>query len=148
MEEGQIVGLLKRLNHLLDGYGRNLAGQRGISQSQCVMLWYLLDQRGRTVCATDIHLVFEISKASISTVLKGLKKEGYLNLVSVPGDDRKKQIVLTEKAYEAEKAIREGMGAIQEHLFLGIGEAELQVVERSLARMIENLKSKDHKEVR
>ena len=47
--------------------------------------------------------------ASVSSALKTLRQNGYLTLRDDPQDDRKKQIVLTEKAFSVEQAIQRGL---------------------------------------
>ena len=113
---GQIVGLLRQLNQSLEHEGREQMKRLDISPSQGLILHYLLSQKGRTVFSAELHRQFGMSKSALSTALKGLKQRGYLVMTTDPGDDRKKGIVLTDRAQEAEKQIREGLDLQQERL--------------------------------
>ncbi len=140
MGENTIIEQLKLLNHLME-YGRKdvVKGEQ-LTQSQCYILRYLFMKGEKELCATDIHMVLGISKASISTLLKGLKQEGYLTMISDPEDDRKKQIRLTKKAYEMEERIDYGFAQMQEMMLKGISQNDRMVLERCLKQMSKNLK--------
>lgn len=60
-----------------------------------------------------------------------------------PGDDRKKGIVLTDRAQEAEKQIREGLDLQQERLCRNIPEPRLKVLEGILHDMIRNMNTQE-----
>ena len=81
----------------------------GLSPTQEVLLHYLLTHCQQDIYGTDLQAVLGISKSSVSAALKALRQNGYLTLQDDPRDDRKKQIILTGKAYGAEQAIREGL---------------------------------------
>ena len=57
-----------------------------------------------------------------------------------PLDDRKKQIVLTEKAYDAEQVIQANLLAQQKRLCQGVPKQRIQWLEEDLDQMLCNLK--------
>ena len=140
---GQIVGLLRQLNQSLEHEGREQMKRLDISPSQGLILHYLLSQKGRTVFSAELHRQFCMSKSALSTALKGLKQRGYLVMTTVPGDDRKKGIMLTDRAQEAEKQIREGLDLQQERLCRNIPEPRLKVLEGILHDMIRNMNTQE-----
>ena len=63
-----------------------------------------------------------------------------------PMDDRKKQIVLTEKAYNAEQVIHSRLLIQQKHLCQEIPEQRLRWLEKDLNQMLCNLKKEMEQE--
>ena len=140
MDESNILWLLKQLDISLDHYGREKIENGELTQSQFFMLNYLIAQEEHQYHATDIHLNIGISKAAISSNLKSLKQKGYLRLVAAPGDDRKKQIVLSQKAYSAAGMMKASLKKHQTCLCHGISQQNLKILEDSLNIMIANIK--------
>lgn len=140
MKSYQIVWLIKQLHTALEQSGREVLEQYGLTSSQGLLLDYLLTQKGAVLYATDLHLKSGISKSAISCALKELRKKGYLELTTEPADDRKKRIVLTDKARRAERQIEASLKKKQACLCREIPEPELQILENSLRTMLANLK--------
>lgn len=141
MEEKNIVWLLKQLNLLVEQYAREHMRVRNITLAQWYMLNFLLLEDGNEIFATDIHLKFGISKASVSTVLKGMKQQGYLEMVGDPRDDRRKKLILTEKAYSVREEVREDIRKQEESLCRGLSEEQREQLREYLGIMTVNLKS-------
>lgn len=132
--------LLKQLNLALEAYGREQLKWLELSPSQVMALHYLLSRKGHSVCATELHEMFGVSKPAISAILKGLRQKGYLELQLSPQDDRKKQIVLTQKAYQMEPQIAASLAQQQERVCRRVPEQQRKALESGLLIMIENLK--------
>ncbi len=134
-----IVLLLKQLSLALEQYGRERMKKLDISPSQSLALDYLFSKKGHAVYATELHDQFGISKPAISSILKELKKKGYVETLIHPEDDRKKQIVLTEKAYLIEKPIKEGLAEQQNRLCRKIPPEQREIIKEGLRIMLDNL---------
>lgn len=135
-----IVLLLKQLNLSLEQYGRAQMKQLDLSPSQSFALDFLFDHEGKIVYATEMHEQFGISKAAISATLKGLRHKGYLDMMASPEDDRKKQIVLTEKAYALKEKIDASLLEQQNRLCRNIPQQRLALLEEDLNKMLHNLR--------
>lgn len=105
------------------------------------ILNYLFSCGERATYATDIHAECGISRAAISSMLKGLKKGGYIEMRAVSGDDRKKRITLTAKAYSARETIGSVLKRQMERLCSGLSGEELELFTYTLNRMISNIKT-------
>ena len=136
---GNIVLLLKKLNLALEQCGREHMKRLDISPSQGLALSYLFSREGYVTYSTQLHKQFGISKPAISSTLKGLKKKGYLEMVVNEEDDRKKQIVLTPKAYAIKKQIDLGLSQQQTRLCQGISQQRLKLLEKDLTTMLCNM---------
>lgn len=138
--ENNLVLLLRQLSLSLKQYGRDQMKSLEISPSQTLVLDYLFSRRGHAIYATELHEKFGISKSAISSTLKGLRQKGYLEMESNPEDDRKKQLVLTPKAYAIEKQINAGLEEQQKRLCREIPKEHLEILENGLRTMVVNLK--------
>lgn len=141
MYESNIIWLLKQLNISLDQYGREEMKDEDITPSQGWVLNYLFSCGEQAKYATDIHAESGISRAAISSMLKGLKKSGYIEMRAVSGDDRKKGITLTAKAYRARETIESVLKRQMERLCSGLSGEELELFTYTLNRMISNIKT-------
>lgn len=141
MYESNIIWLLKQLNISLDQLGREEMKSEDITPSQGWILNYLFSCGERATYATDIHAECGISRAAISSMLKGLKKGGYIEMRAVSGDDRKKRITLTAKAYSARETIGSVLKRQMERLCSGLSGEELELFTYTLNRMISNIKT-------
>lgn len=117
-----------------------------LTPTQSILLQYLLAHKGQEICGIDLHTTLRISKSSVSSTLKALKQKGYVNLREDPMDDRKKQILLTEKAYNAEQLIQSSLLRQQKYLCEGIPTQRLQYLEEDLEQMLCNLKKEMEQE--
>lgn len=140
VEEFRIDYLLKQLKAALEHYERSNIQELDITSGQCIMLHYMFSQGDEDLYATDIHAAFGISRATISTILKSLKKKGYLVMEGDALDDRKKRLILTQKAYEKHEEVEELLRKRGEDMCRGISKQELQTTEQVLCRMLSNLK--------
>ena len=117
-----------------------------LTPTQSILLQYLLAHKGQEICGIDLHTTLRISKSSVSSTLKALKQKGYVNLREDPMDDRKKQILLTEKAYNAEQLIQSSLLRQQKYLCEGISKQRLRYLEEDLEQMLCNLKKEIEQE--
>ena len=135
-----LMWTLKQLHLSLEQYGKIQLQDMDLSPTQGILLHYLLTHKGQDIYGVDLHTTLGISKSSVSYTLKALKQKGYLRMKENPLDDRKKQIVLTEKAYNAEQLIHTSLLAQQKRLCQEIPKQRLEWLEEDLDQMLSNLK--------
>ncbi len=135
-----IMYTLKQIYIAMEQCGKIQMQHMDLTPAQAALLYYLLTHRDQENYGIQLHATLGISKSSISSTLKALRQKGYLCVKENPSDDRKKQIVLTQKAYDAEESIRDGMIAQQKLLCSKIPEQRLWQLEEDLKQMLLNLK--------
>lgn len=136
-----LLWTLKQLHVSLEQYGRSQMKDLNISPAQWTMLHYLLSKKDQLVYAVDLHTALEISKSTVSSTLKALKKNGFIALMENPDDDRKKQIALLDKAYRIEETLETSIKQRYRQLCKGIPEEHLVWLERDLAIMLSNIQN-------
>lgn len=131
----------KQLQLALEQYGKVQLKELDLSTTQGMVLYYLLTQKGRRLCAVDLHTALGLSKSAVSSTLKGLRQKGYLDVEVDPADDRKKRIVLTAKARQVEAALDAGLERQQRELCADIPDQHKAWLEddlRTICRTIQN----------
>lgn len=137
---GNILFLVRRLTLVLEHVGRTQTSAAfGLTTTQVMALRYLGRQGGGSVCATQLHHQLGISKAALSTALKGLCEAGYLQVSACPGDDRKKQISLTPKALDFLGQIQAQMEELEQQACRGLTREQLDIAEYCLNKILQNL---------
>lgn len=139
--EYRIGSLLRQLNSSLIQYKAGETRLSDITPTQCILLHILLQEGREGICSSDICAESGLSRASISGILKLLRRKGYLTMESLPEDERRKKIVLTEKVYTVRNEIEEEIKNQLKCMCRGISEEELRLVEDVLQRMIHNLRN-------
>lgn len=85
--------------------------------------------QGINVCQKDIEMMMHITAASITSLLQGLEKKGFIQRSTSIADERIKELSLTQKGNELiatfdtlfcsiEKKIMQGMSEQEKELFL------------------------------
>ena len=135
-----LLWTVRQLAVLLEQYGKAQMEALDLSPTQGIVLQYLLEHREREVYGVELHEMLRLSKSSVSATLKALRQKGYLRTKENPKDDRKKQILLTEKAKDAEQILQECLLSQQERLCGGIPRQRLAELAEDLDRMLRNVK--------
>lgn len=74
----------------------NLKNQN-MSGSQVYFMVYILRHHPKGTYLTELYREIGISKSTLSTLIKKLRKEGYLSIEENPNDIRKKKLIPTPK---------------------------------------------------
>ena len=122
----------KRIDHL--------SRETGLTGFQGYLLGYLIEEsKTRDIFQRDVEKKMEISRASVTSVLQLLEKNGFIIRELVEGDARLKKIVVTEKGKKANEQIRTMLDGMEESLKEGIAGEDLQVFMDSMQHIKENL---------
>jgi DNA-binding MarR family transcriptional regulator len=80
-----------------------------------------------------------ISPAAATIILKSLDKAGYVTRTAMEEDNRRNQVVITEKGKNKLAEVRESFDSIDQAMFQGMTEADIQKLKNLLTRMRDNL---------
>ena len=75
-------------------------GAEDLSAMQGHIIGYLYHYRDRDIFQRDIEETFNITRSSVTGIVKLMEEKGYLNRQSVLGDARLKKLTLTPKGLE------------------------------------------------
>ena len=135
-ELGMINNLTRRsLNQRLAENGlEDLIGMQG------PVIGFIYDRcEKQDVFQKDIEKWFHIRRSTATVMLQNLEQKALIVREAVPGDKRLKKIVLTEKARECNKRVREQIDVFHADLERGISAREKEQFLEVLDRIRDNL---------
>ena len=103
-------------------------------------LQYLLSAGQEPIYAVDLHEALGVSKSTISATLTALREKRYVQLEGNPEDDRKKQILLTDKAVAMGEKLDASLQWQERQLCRGISSQRLKNLEEDLTMMLANVR--------
>lgn len=138
-DEHKLLPMLKQLSISLEQYQKNDMQSLDLSPAQALLLSYLLTSKESLPVAANMHEELGISRATISLHLKKLRRLGYIQTDVVSADNRKKEIILTQKAYDIEPEL-EALSIRQEKcLGRGIPKRHMDRLEEDIRTMLSNI---------
>lgn len=110
----------------------------GIHHSQHRMLMQL-SHCDHTPSQRELADVMGISPAAVTTTLKCLEKEGYVSRSMTDEDNRRNDVAITEAGRQKIEDSRLIFDSVDQTMFQGFSEDELQALSAYLRRMSDNL---------
>lgn len=132
MDEHNLLLMFKQLSISLEQYQKSNMQSLDLSPAQALILSYLLTRKDRLPVAANLQEDLGISRATISMHLKKLRQLGYIQTEVVSADNRKKEIILTQKAYNIEEELKSLQTQQEECLGRGIPEKYMDKLEENL----------------
>lgn len=140
MDEHNLLRMFKQLSISLEQYQKSNMQSMDLSPAQALILSYLLTKKDSLPVAADIQEDLGISRATISVHLKKLRQLGYIQTEVVSADNRKKEIILTQKAYNIDEVLKSIQTQQEECLGRGIPEMYMDKLEENLQIMLSNIR--------
>lgn len=132
------VGMLvcdARLHHRI--VERRLSGL-GVHNSQHWMLMYLA-RTGKIPSQKEIAENMNMSPASVAATVKKLAQGGYIEKTGCDSDNRRNQISITPKGMQVVQQSRSYFEEIEQAMFNGLSEEQMQALCDTLGVMMGNL---------
>ena len=132
---------IKIISKLLTQNMNNSITSLDLTSSQARVLGYLCyrTQRQETVYPRDIERHFRFTHPTVSGLLQRLEAKGYLSSEPSTEDRRCKQILVTERALEANQQVLNQLAASEQRLISNMSLAKITQLQSFLDRMIQNL---------
>jgi Transcriptional regulators len=103
------------------------------------IIGYLAHNADRDIFQKNIEEHFDITRSTVSKVLRLMEEKKLIEKHSVPEDARLKKIVLTKKAWEAQELMMNDIGKMEQALLSGFSESEIDTMFGYLDRMKNNI---------
>lgn len=142
MEEKHIAREISRTNNLLIRYCLQNDFKKEIHTAPGKHGWiigYLAEHADEEIFQRDIEETFSIRRSTVSNIVKLMEQKGYVKRESVKYDARLKKLVLTPKALETNRKIKDSILEGEEKIKQGISEKELKVFFDVLEKIQKNL---------
>lgn len=139
--EDSISILIKVVNNNFARIMNNDIADIGLTSAQCNVLGFIYASEKDEINPRDIEKSCYLKKPTVTGILKRLVENGFIQLVPSHKDNRYKQIILTQKAFEHKEEMNKKFLAVEEILCNGISAEEKEMVIAILKKMFDNLKS-------
>ncbi len=104
LKELEYLGITARLKRISDSLSYNIRAlyeAQGIDIEPGWHLVFLILKKHGTLTMTELAEAFELSQPAVTKMIGRMKSKGYVGIQPGGADNRKKQLVLTEKALSA-----------------------------------------------
>ncbi|MCI9440214.1 MAG: MarR family transcriptional regulator [Ruminococcus sp.] len=131
--------LVKQINNVFE---KDLNGRLkaiGVTSSQCAVLDYLFHTNKEEVSQRDVEQNLNLKNPTVTGLLKRLDEKGYILCVPNAEDKRRKNIYLTEKAYDIQRRMDTDRKKLDKRLTRGMTKKEVAAVTRALEKMLYNI---------
>lgn len=140
MGSNVILDCVRQISAFMDNHCRKFTERGDLTPAQCFCIVYIYENDTGDFISADLCSILGTSRASVSLLLKGLKKKGYLRMSSVKDDDRKKRLTLTQKGVDFAEFMKEDSNEIESVMYKGLSPEDISVTANSLKIMLCNLK--------
>lgn len=140
MQERLPIGFLfKQINNVYEKDFNNRLRRLGITSSQCEVLDYLFNCQKEEVNQRDIEKALSLKNPTVTGILKRLDEKGFILIVPNAKDKRRKNVYLTEKAYDIQKRMESDRRKIDKNLTIGMTKKEIQALQKMLNKVLYNV---------
>lgn len=105
------------------------------------ILGFLCDNKDKNVYQRDIEREFSITRSAVTSIVKTMESNGYINRADVEHDARLKQIVLTKKGEEMHRKMVHSLKSIDNQAVKGISDGDYQIFLKVCYQIKDNLRS-------
>lgn len=137
---GQPIGfMIKQINNVYEKDLNERLRTIGITASQCAVLDYLFHTSREEVSQRDVERALNLKNPTVTGLLKRLDEKGYILCVPNANDKRKKNIYLTEKAYDIQRRMENDRRKLDRELTRGMTKREVAALRKNLEKLLYNI---------
>lgn len=141
---------LKKINIMIDRRINRKICYMNLTGVQGYVLIYILSHLENNLCSAMIHKELGVSRATISELIKKLRKKEYLYFEDCPEDGRQKTIHVTEKTKKLAKELHKEIEEINYLVYKNFTKEEFNLLDKIQKKILGNLcedNTDDNKEV-
>ena len=137
---GRPIGfLVKQINNVFEKELNERLKDIGITSSQCAVLDYLFHTSKEEVSQRDVEKNLNLKNPTVTGILRRLDEKGYILCVPNAHDKRKKNIYLTEKAYDIQRRMEADRRKLDRELTRGLTKREVEALRKNIAKPLYNI---------
>ena len=131
--------MIKQINNVYEKDLNERLRKIGITSSQCAVLDYLFHTSRDEVSQRDVERHLNLKNPTVTGLLKRLDEKGYILCVPNANDKRKKNIYLTEKAYDIQRRMENDRRKLDKELTRGMTKREIAALRKNLEKLLYNI---------
>lgn len=137
---GQPIGfMIKQVNNVYEKDLNERLRMIGITASQCAVLDFLFHTSKEEVSQRDVERALNLKNPTVTGLLKRLDEKGYILCVPNANDKRRKNIYLTEKAYDIQRRMESDRRKLDRELTRGMTKREVAALRKNLEKLLYNI---------
>ena len=137
--EQSIGFVVKQINTVFEKDLNIRLKRLGITSSQCAVLDYLFHTNKEEVNQRDVEKNLNLKNPTVTGILKRLDEKGFILCVPNATDKRKKNIYLTEKAYDIQRKMEADRRKLDRELTRGMTKKEVAALRKGLEKLLYNI---------
>lgn len=138
--KSQSIGFtVKQINNVFEKDLTEQLKTTGITSSQCAVLDFLFQTNKEQISQRDVERYLNLKNPTVTGLLKRLDEKGFILCVPNEKDRRKKNIYLTEKAYDIRKRMEADRRKTEKKLTLGMTKKEVEALKKGLNKVLYNI---------
>ena len=130
--------MVKQINNVFEKDLNERLRTIGITSSQCAVLDYLFHTSKDEVNQRDVERHLSLKNPTVTGILKRLDEKGFILCVPNAVDKRRKNIYLTEKAYDIQRRMETDRKKMDRNLTRGMKKKEIEALVKGLEKMLYN----------
>ncbi len=130
---------IKQINNVFEKDLNERLKSIGITSSQCAVLEYLFRTSKEEVSQRDVEKHLSLKNPTVTGILKRLDEKGFILCVPNTNDKRKKNIYLTEKAFDIQRRMEADRKKMDRQLTRGMTKREIAALMRGLEKVLHNI---------
>ena len=135
-KRSQPIGfLIKQINNVYEKDLNERLKKIGVTSSQCAVFRTSKEE----VSQRDVEKNLNLKNPTVTGILKRLDEKGYILCVPNAHDRRKKNIYLTEKAYDIQRRMDIDRRKLDRELTRGMTKREVDALRRNLEKLLYNI---------
>lgn len=135
----QIGFTVKQINNIYEKELNERLKKLGITSSQCAVLDYLFHTNKEEVNQRDVEKNLSLKNPTVTGILRRMEEKGFILSVPNDNDKRKKNIYLTEKAYDIQRKMDADRRKLDKRLVIGMSKKEVDALSRALEKVLYNI---------
>lgn len=135
----QIGFTVKQINNIYEKELNERLKKLGITSSQCAVLDFLFHTNKEEVNQRDVEKSLSLKNPTVTGILKRMEEKGFILIVPNAADKRKKNIYLTEKAYDIQRKMDADRRKLDKRLTIGLSKKEIEALSRGLEKVLYNI---------
>lgn len=135
----QIGFTVKQINNIYEKELNERLKKLGITSSQCAVLDYLFHTNKEEVNQRDVEKNLSLKNPTVTGILRRMEEKGFILSVPNATDKRKKNIYLTEKAYDIQRKMDADRRKLDKRLVIGLSKKEVESLTRTLEKVLYNI---------
>lgn len=138
-ESGSFSGLIRSIAEKIKSKADQNVNELGLNSQQGRMIGYIYEHQDSGIIQKDLAEVFQRKEASITSMLQGLERKGYIERKVPTDNERQKNIYVLPKGENLIQDFNEAFKDIENSITVTLTESEKDILLSLLIKVNQNI---------